>query len=89
VHHKQGDLDCSGTINGRDALRPIRAESGLAMTQPVGCPALTDLSPEFGDVNCDGDVGAGDTIAILQQIGGTAIKPTPHPGCVPIGVVLP
>jgi len=86
--HKQGDLNCNGTIDGRDALRPIRAESGLAMTQPGGCPQLTDGSPQFGDVNCDGSIDAGDSVAILEFAGGVAIKPTPAAGCVPIGEVL-
>jgi hypothetical protein len=46
-------------------------------------------SPQFGDVNCDGSVDGGDTVAILQFAVHVAIKPPQHAGCTPIGETLP
>jgi hypothetical protein len=88
VHHKQGDLNCSGSVDGADALRSVRAAAGLAMTPPSGCPALDSRSPQFGDVNCDGALDVKDTVAILQFTATVAIRPTPLPGCTPIGQAL-
>ena len=82
--HKQGDLNCNGAVDGRDALRPIRAEAGLPMTKPR-MPDLTDFTPQFGDVNCDGMIDAGDTVAILQHVCGLPLVPTAAQGCTAIG----
>ena len=86
--HKQGDLNCDGVIDGRDALRPLLAATGVPLTPPVGCPDLSFGSPKFGDVNCDNNVNAGDTVAILEYSARVPIKPPQQPGCTPIGSVL-
>jgi hypothetical protein len=88
AHHKQGDLDCNNVIDGRDALRPLRAAAGVPEDQPGGCPALDAGTPDFADVNCDGAIGPPDTIAIEQFAAGVAIQPTPPPGCTAIGQLL-
>jgi hypothetical protein len=88
TQHKQGDLDCNGSVNGADALRPIRAAAGLTMTPPGDCPALGSGSPKFGDVNCDGSVNAGDTVAILEYASGVPITPPQQAGCTPLGSLL-
>jgi lysophospholipase L1-like esterase len=85
---KQGDLNCDGAIDGRDALRPVRAAAGLPLTPPGGCPILGSGSPKFGDVNCDGLVSVVDGLLILEYAGGASIMPTPQPGCTPIGQPL-
>ncbi|HVP05329.1 MAG TPA: PHB depolymerase family esterase [Dehalococcoidia bacterium] len=78
----QGDLDCNQLVDARDALLPVRAELALAGAQ---CPAVGSGSPKVGDVNCDGDVDARDSVAILEYAAGLGIVPTPQPGCTPIG----
>ena len=72
-----------------DALATLLKDVGLAMTPPVGCPSLGSGSPPFGDVNCDGLVNAGDTIAILQYKAGVPVNPPPQSGCTPLGQPLP
>ena len=86
--YRQGDLNCDGRIDGRDALRPLRAAAGLPMAPVNGCPNLDAGSPKFGDVNCDGQIDAGDSVAILEHASGVPILPVQHEGCTPIGSAL-
>jgi len=81
-------LNCDGRIDGRDALRPLRAAAGLPMAPVNGCPNLDAGSPKFGDVNCDGQIDAGDSVAILEHASGVPILPVQHEGCTPIGSAL-
>ena len=86
--HKQGDSNCDGAIDGRDALRPLLAAAGVPLTVSGGCLDLGFGLPKFGDVNCDNEVNAGDTVAILEYSAGVPIKPSQQAGCTPIGSVL-
>jgi hypothetical protein len=81
-------LNCDGAIDGRDALRPLRAAAGVPLTPPGGCLDLGFGSPKFGDVNCDGNVDVGDTVAILEYAAGVPITPPQQAGCAPLGSLL-
>ena len=88
----QGDLDCSFTVNARDALDAVRYIVGLALSP--GTPGCVDVgSPvagrPFGDVNCDGAVDARDAITLLQQAAGLHLDPPQPGGCTPLGQTLP
>lgn len=86
--HTQGDLDCSGSINGKDALRPLRSDAGVPQDRPNGCPPLELGSPAFADVTCDGSINAGDSIAIIEYAAGLPILPAQHGPCTSLGAVL-
>lgn len=88
-HHKQGDLDCNGSVNGTDALRPVLFAAGVPMSQPGACPALDSRTPAFADVNCDDQIGPADAIAIEEFSAGLPVLPAPPAGCTPIGQLLP
>ena len=88
--HKQGDLDCSGTVDAADALWPVRQAAGVPLAgDHDSCPPITQGDPQFGDVTCDGTIGPPDTIAILQFAAQVAINPAQVGACTPIGQVLP
>lgn len=68
----------------------------------MDCPALGSAVPahaqpasqftgptEFGDVNCDTGVNAGDGITILQHFADVSLAPEPPSTCVPVGDPLP
>lgn len=94
-----GDPDCDGDVDGRDALVLVIHDSDAAqLSREVGCPELgsplaqpaSAAGPDvFGDVNCDADVGAGDAVTILQFLAEVALVPPPPAGCVPVGEPLP
>lgn len=97
---KNGDLDCDGDVDDRDALIAVIHDAGAnQISREPNCPALGSAlvqatsavtGPDiFGDVNCDGDVGAGDTVTVLQHIAEVALTPEPPAGCVPVGELLP
>ncbi len=85
---RQGDLNCDPLVDGRDALRLVRATAGVPETPAGGCPDPYARSPKFGDVNCDGAVDAGDAVSILEHAAGLPITPAQHEGCTPIGSFL-
>jgi len=88
-NHKEGDLDCSGSVNGKDALYPIRYSAGVSFgVAPGSCPQPTDGDPDFYDVTCDGNIGPGDTLALLQFAGHIPIKPPQPGGCTPVGQTI-
>ncbi len=35
-----GDVDCSGEVNPVDALKLLRKDAGLNVSQPAGCPEI-------------------------------------------------
>lgn len=94
-----GDLDCDGDEDGRDALIAVIHDSDAAqLEREPDCPELGSglaqaasvSGPEiFGDVNCDGSVDAGDAIPVLQFAAGVEIDPPLPVGCSPIGEPLP
>ena len=69
-----GDVDCSGTVDGRDALGVILF---LVFAEPVaGCISK-------GYVNCDGVLNLIDALVILRYAGGLPLGLPP--GCSGIG----
>lgn len=40
--HPWGDVDCSGEVNPVDSLKILRADAGLSVAKPEGCPAIGD-----------------------------------------------
>jgi hypothetical protein len=89
VNPLQGDLDCSGVVDGVDALAPLLFAQELPFEQDLPCPPLdVPLSGGFlfADVNCDGAIDEKDTMAILALVGRVAGAPVE--GCVPIGEPL-
>jgi hypothetical protein len=84
---RQGDVNCDGNIDGRDLLRLLIREAGIAVPPIGGCPDIASGSPGFGNVNCDDEVDIGDIFAIMQFVAGAAYQH--QPGCTPIGQPLP
>jgi hypothetical protein len=100
--HLNGDLDCDGDFDPRDALiaiiyevdaNQISRESNCPFigqsTVPVALPAGFSGPSIFGDVNCDDLVNTGDAITLLQNYAGTRLNPEPPSNCTPIGQSLP
>ena len=86
--HRQGDLNCNGVIDGRDALLPLLAQSGALATTGAGCPELGSDTPPFGDVDCMNGIGAQDSLAILAHTAHVAEFAQLEP-CTDIGQLLP
>lgn len=87
---KQGDLDCTGSVDGADAIIALRFKAGLSLpSRPAGCPSIGSGSPKFGDVNCDGKVDVLDALAIVQFWSGATVNPPQGNGCTPLGQDLP
>lgn len=80
---RQGDVDCSGTIDGQDALLLALAAADLEMEVPGGCVALDFGSPQFGDLNCDGLVDTGDILGPLSFAGDVPFPQ--NSGCADLG----
>lgn len=96
---RNGDLDCDGDVDGRDALIAMIHDAGAEqISRGFGCPdlngppfgALGVTGPSiFGDVNCDETVGAGDGLTLLQHLASVPLDPAPTGGCVAIGARFP
>jgi hypothetical protein len=93
LHFDAGDVNCSGTVEGKDALQLFRYAVGLDTVQLPECPdiggAVAGAGPPntasiVGDLNCDGEVDVADAIAALRHISG-ARQPTTPQGCPAIG----
>lgn len=79
----KGDNNCDGTINALDALSGLQFIAGLAVNQEFGCIALGEPFlavvplgevPLFGDIDCDGDVDAVDSLLILTFVAGLPVN---------------
>jgi len=90
-----GDNDCDGDEDSVDALAGLRHVVGLAVSQEIGCPRLGDVLlvapagvpvPVFGDVDCDQDVDAVDSLQVLRSL--VALAVNQEPGCPEIGASL-
>ncbi|MEO8458208.1 MAG: right-handed parallel beta-helix repeat-containing protein [Chloroflexota bacterium] len=95
--HTQGDLDCDGDVDGRDALAALiyRSNTDPQLSQEPGCleigqntqPVSIGIqgSTYFGDVNCSGLVDETDALMILWYAA-HGDHPLPRPiDCTPIG----
>jgi hypothetical protein len=84
-----GDVNCGGTVNAVDALTVLRANAGLPVSVPSGCPTIgSDVSGRmWGDVNCGGMVNAVDALTLLRANAGLSV--TIPLGCPVIGTTYP
>jgi len=62
----------------------LRHVAGLSVSQTEPCPDIGCSLPEtWGDIDCDGDVDAVDSLLILRHVAGLSVSlPT---GCPAIG----
>lgn len=80
----QGDIDCSGAVDGQDALKTLIGLGGGEFPSGFGCFDLGEfLPPIWGDVNCDGMVDEADLLALLRDRGGLPVDQAQN--CTPIG----
>jgi len=83
----QGDVDCSGGVNAVDALKLLRSNAGLGVTQAEPCPGIGTLTPKFGDVDCTNAVNSVDALKLLRDNAGLSVAQTEP--CPDIGAALP
>jgi hypothetical protein len=76
-----GDVDCSLTINSVDALKLLRSNAALSVTQTEPCDDIgSDIGPRLqGDVDCNGTVNSVDSLRILRAV--AALSVSLNPGC--------
>jgi len=95
-----GDLDCDGDVDERDALIAfIHEAEATQLTREDGCPALgadvvhpasAPVGPTvFGDVNCSGAVDAQDGMAILIYVSDPAGAEAQGTVCARVGEPYP
>jgi hypothetical protein len=82
-----GDVDCGLDVTSVDALKVLRHNAGLSVTQnePPPCPTInTDAGTGRlqGDVDCMNGVNAVDALKILRAV--AALPVTQGPGCPPV-----
>jgi hypothetical protein len=70
----QGDANCDGLVDARDALRDLQRSAGVAPTQTCTYD---------GDTDCDHADTANDALRILAYLSGQPLPPIP--GCPPVG----
>jgi DNA-binding beta-propeller fold protein YncE len=79
----QGDVDCNGGVSSVDALKLLRDNAALSVTQTEPCPGIGSLSPLFGDVDCSGGVNSVDALKVLRDnaaLSVTQVEPCPDIG---------
>ncbi|HUF53648.1 MAG TPA: hypothetical protein VMR52_07725 [Dehalococcoidia bacterium] len=80
-----GDFDCNGDVDPIDALKLLRADSGLSVAQAPDCPApgenvtVDGTNREWGDLDCTGGLDPIDALKTLRFDSGLAI--TQAAGC--------
>jgi len=95
-----GDLDCDGDVDERDALIAFIHEAGATqLSREQDCPALgSDLAQpasepvgptKFGDVDCDGLVTTEDGLAILLYVSDLALAQAQSTVCARVGEPYP
>ena len=68
-----GDLDCDAAVGAVDALKSLRFDADLPVTQTEPCPdpgadVIIDGSPQrWGDIDCDANYGAVDALKTLRH----------------------
>jgi len=83
----QGDVDCSGGVNAVDALKLLRRNAGLSVSQHEPCPPIGALTPPFGDVDCANAVNSVDSLKVLRYNAGLSVAQVEP--CPDIGSPLP
>ncbi len=82
----KGDVDCSLTIDAKDALKVLRYVAGLGVDQEGLCPAIGSSTDSVnGDANCDQEVNVLDALLILRYIADLPVALSP--GCSALGPV--
>jgi hypothetical protein len=75
-----GDVDCSNTVTSVDALKILRNNAGLTVTQigpePDACIDVGSNNPHVGDVDCGGSVTSVDALKILRKNAGLPVTYT-------------
>jgi hypothetical protein len=76
-----GDVDCSGAVNSIDALKILRHNASLQVSQTEPCTDLGQStgSRDQGDVDCNNAVNAIDALKVLRGVAGLAVQQ--EPGC--------
>jgi len=97
----QGDLDCDGDVDSRDALMVFIYQAGAEqLTQQPDCPSVggstqpVSVGPLgsfdlFGDIDCSDSVDVTDGLILLQHLSEVTLNPAPPGNCTPIGEPLP
>lgn len=71
-----GDVDCNGAVNSIDALKLLRAVSGLDVSQGDACPGIGAGDADvFGDVNCDASITSVDALLVLRFVASLPVNP--------------
>ena len=93
----KGDNNCDGAANALDALSGLQFVAGLPVNQEEGCQQLGEpvgvaASPAgdaavFGDIDCDEDVDAVDSLLILTFVAGLPVN-LPQ-GCAALETAVP
>lgn len=94
---QRGNLDCDGGVAATDALKELQDLAGIPYQQTQPCPAIgeqvqvvqvagngTPLT--WGDVNCDGAIGATDALSLLRYIAGLAVNQ--NQPCIEVGAII-
>ena len=73
-----GDVDCSITVNAVDALKLLRHNAGLSVSQTEPCADVNaDIGSRLqGDVDCNGAVNAVDALKVLRAAAGLSVTQT-------------
>ena len=80
-----GDVDCGDTVTSVDALKILRHNAGLSVSQPPACPDIGTNAGGGrlqGDVDCNGGVTAVDALKVLRSVAGLPAQQ--EAGCPPI-----
>ncbi|MEX1195415.1 MAG: right-handed parallel beta-helix repeat-containing protein [Dehalococcoidia bacterium] len=86
------NTDCSGGIDPVDSLKTLRADAGLQVVQPAGCPDIGEqvlvagIAREWGDVDCSDSLNPIDALKILRHDAGLPV--TQPNGCPEMGELV-
>lgn len=84
-----GDFDCSGALDPIDALKLLRSDAALSVSQAQDCPApsamvTVDGTPRvWGDLDCSGTADPIDALKTLRKDAGLTVNQSagcPEPG---------
>jgi YVTN family beta-propeller protein len=73
---RQGDVDCSGSVDSIDALKVLRHNAALSVAQNDPCPGVGGLNPKFGDIDCSDAVSSIDALKLLRHNAALSVTQT-------------
>jgi hypothetical protein len=73
---RQGDVDCSGSVDSIDALKMLRHNAALSVAQNDPCPGVGGLNPKFGDIDCSDAVSSIDALKLLRHNAALSVTQT-------------